>query len=211
MPAWPRRLHGSVWPVRYCPAYPQPPQQLGWPEPFPGQHFPHHPVCGLVRGIFFPPSLLHSQISSAQQAQGHVVCQPAQVRVSYSSRPTSFFSVSNSVSIRQREPVCQGLQRGILRSIGQVVAGFAAVPVPPVDGPVDFAGLAPAGRSHPLERSKGQLRGPWLPSATVISRQASSGNSSLRCSMGPSRNRVCGDARIPDTPHWSRQAPAATL
>ena len=22
----------------------KPPQQLGWPEPFPGQHFPHHPV-----------------------------------------------------------------------------------------------------------------------------------------------------------------------
>ena len=66
---------------------------------------------------------------------------------------------------------------GILRSIGQVVAGFAAVPVPAVDGPVDFAGLAPAGRSHPLGAEKvaawplaslghrnltpGLLRQPW--------------------------------------------------
>ena len=80
--------------------------------------------------------------------------------------------------------VCQGLQRGILRSIGQVVAGFAAVPVPAVDGPVDFAGLAPAGYGRTLWALKRYgCVGPWLPSATVISRQASSGNSSLRCSM----------------------------
>ena len=35
----------------------QPPQQLGWPEPFPGQHFPHHPVDLRPRdpGHLFPP------------------------------------------------------------------------------------------------------------------------------------------------------------
>ena len=76
MPAWRRGAwHGSVWPVRYCPAYLKPPQQLGWPEPFPGQHFPHHPVDLRPRdpGHLFPPSLLQAQQkSSAQQAQGHV-------------------------------------------------------------------------------------------------------------------------------------------
>ena len=57
----------------------QPPQQFSRPEPFPGQHLPHHPVdprlhegrlCGLVIwGIFFPPSLLQAQEKrSAQQA-----------------------------------------------------------------------------------------------------------------------------------------------
>ncbi len=46
--------------------------------------------------------------------------------------------------------LCQGLQRGILQSVGQVVAGFAAVQVPAVNGPVDFAGLPPAGWTHPL-------------------------------------------------------------
>ena len=44
------------------------PQQLGWPEPFPGQHFPHHPVDLRPRdpvGIFFPPSLLQAQQKSS--------------------------------------------------------------------------------------------------------------------------------------------------
>ena len=46
--------------------------------------------------------------------------------------------------------VCQGLQWGILRSVGQVVAGFAAIQIPAVNGPVDFAGLPPAGWTNPL-------------------------------------------------------------
>ena len=44
---------------------------------------------------------------------------------------------------------CQGLQRSVLRSVGQVVAGLAAVQVPAPDGSVDFAGLPPAGWPHP--------------------------------------------------------------
>ena len=53
-----------------------PPQQLSRPEPFPGQHFPHHPVDLRPRdpGHLSPPSLLQAQQKcSAQQAQGHVV------------------------------------------------------------------------------------------------------------------------------------------
>ena len=44
----------------------------------------------------------------------------------------------------------QGLQRCILRSIGQVVARFAAVQVPAVDSPVDLSGLAPVAGPLPL-------------------------------------------------------------
>ena len=32
----------------------KPPQQLGWPEPFPGQHFPHPPVD--LRSFLFSSS-----------------------------------------------------------------------------------------------------------------------------------------------------------
>ena len=99
----------------------------------------------VIRGIFSPPFLLQvQQECPAQQAQGHVVM-PAlpKLRVSYSSNPTSLFSVSNSVSIRHREPptYARVSNRSILRSVGQVVAGFAAVQIPAVNGPVDFAGL----------------------------------------------------------------------
>ena len=64
-------------------------------------------TCGLViRGIFFPPILLQGPAGTLPPA-GTWLCgdaSPPQLRVSYSSIPTSPFSVSNSVSIRQREP-----------------------------------------------------------------------------------------------------------
>ena len=94
----------------------QPPQQLIRPEPFPGQHFPHHPVDlgpGDPGHLSSPPILLQTQEKgSSQQAQGYVVVPaspepaPYQVRgrLSYSSSPTSLFSASNSVSIRHLEP-----------------------------------------------------------------------------------------------------------
>ena len=78
-------------------------------------------TCGLViRGIFFPPRLLQpKQERSGQQAQGYVVMQPAQLRVSYSSSLTSPFSVSNSVSMYHLEPptyarVSKGVSAGAL-------------------------------------------------------------------------------------------------
>ena len=46
--------------------------------------------------------------------------------------------------------VGQRLQGSVLGSVGQIVAGLAAVQVPAVDGPVDFAGLPLAGWPHPL-------------------------------------------------------------
>ena len=63
--------------------------------------------------------------------------------------------------------------------------GFAAVQVDrrqylPTVGPPP--GLAPPGGPHPLGTEPVDAR-PWLPWATVISRQASSGSSSPRCSM----------------------------
>ena len=100
----------------------KPPKQLSRPDLFPGQHLPHHPVDLRPRdpGHLFPPSLLQAQQEGlCQQAQGHMVCQPAQVRVSYSSRPTSLFSVSNSVSLRHLDPptyarVSNGVSSGAL-------------------------------------------------------------------------------------------------
>ena len=78
-------------------------------------------TCGLViRGIFSPPSLLQAQEKrSAQQTQGDVMMPSVQERVSYSSSPTSLFSVSNSVSMRHLEPptyvrVSNGVSSGAL-------------------------------------------------------------------------------------------------
>ena len=44
----------------------------------------------------------------------------------------------------------QRLQGSVLRGIGQVLAGLAAVQIPPEYGPALLAGLSPAGRPHPL-------------------------------------------------------------
>ena len=78
--------------------------------------------------------------------------------------------------------VGQRLQGSVLGSVGQIVAGLTAVQVPAVAAPVDFAGLPPAGWPHPLG-AEPVAAGTLASSATVISRQASSGNSPLRCSM----------------------------
>ena len=94
----------------------QPPQQLSRPEPFPGQHFPHHPVDlgpGDPGHLPPPPILLQIQEKgSSQQAQGHVVVPARPEPAPYLIRgpglvlvqPTSLFSVSNSVSMRHLEP-----------------------------------------------------------------------------------------------------------
>ena len=201
----------------------QPPQQLIRPEPFPGQHFPHHPVdprlhegrlCGLViRGIFPPQACCRlSKKSPAQQAQGHVVmpARPSaglvlvQPHVALLRLKLRFYTPPGA------SHVCQGLHRGILQSIGQVVAGFAAVQVPAVNGPVDFAGLPPACWTHPLS-AEPVAAGILASSATVISRQASSGNSSLRSSMVrrcPSRTSL-GLRGRPPNPWYCRTGPSS--
>ena len=56
----------------------------------------------------------------------------------------------------------QRFQGSLFRSVGQVVAGFASVQVAAVDGPVDFAGLPPAGWPHPL-RAEHTAAGPLAP------------------------------------------------
>ena len=100
----------------------EPPQQLIRPEPFPGQHLPHHPVDLRPRdpGHLFPQACCRlSRKAPPSRHRATWRCQPDQVRVSYSSSPTSLFSVSNSVSIRHREPptyvrVSSGVSSGAL-------------------------------------------------------------------------------------------------
>ena len=118
----------------------EPPLQLIRPEPFPGQHFPHHPVDLRPRdpGHLPPPPkpVADSAEKLRQQAQGHVVIQPprcaglvlVQPHVALLRLKLRFYTPPGA------SHVCQGLQRGILQSIGQVVAGFAAVQVPAVNG-----------------------------------------------------------------------------
>ena len=128
--------HGSVGPVRYCPAYPEP-QQLFRSEPFPGQHFPHHPVDLRPRdpGHLFPPKPVAGSAEKlrpagtgphgdASQPRCGVLVQP---HVAFLRLELRFYTPTGS------SHVCQGLQRGILRCIGQIVAGFAAV-IPAVNG-----------------------------------------------------------------------------
>ena len=108
----------------------------------------------------------------------------------------------------------QGLQGRVLGSVGQVVAGLAAVQVPAVDGPVDFARLPPAGWPRPLGAEPvaagtlASLGHRYLPPG--IPRQFIAA-----LLHGPaltvSQPGLAGaPARTPDTPHWSRPAPAAT-
>ena len=125
-----------------------------WPEPFPGQHFrDHHPVDLRPRdpGHLFPPPkpVAGSSGRSPSARAGHAVMPHGmpwdddlgaglvlvQAYVAFLRLELRFYTPTGS---RTRMPASP---RGILRSIGQVVAGFAAVQVPAVDGPVDFAGL----------------------------------------------------------------------
>ena len=128
-------------------------QQLFRSEPFPGQHFPHHPVDrGLViRGIFFPPRL-HSE--SAQQAQGHIDASP--------TSPTSLFSA---------ELRCQRDPPTYARVSNGVSSG-------PDSGPSGFR------RAYACWLDRTELRVVRLPSATVISRHASSVMASARSAIG---------------------------
>ena len=188
-------FHGSAGPVRYCPAYPPATAATLQARTVPGAAFPAPPgrppstrgqaLRPRDPGHLFPPSLLQAQQkSSAQQAQGHMVMPASpgaglvlvQPHVAFLRLELRFYTPTGS------SHVCQGLQRGILRRIGQIVAGFAAVQIPAVNGPVDFAGLAPAGWTHPLGTEQ-VAAGPWLPSATVISRHASSVMASARSAI----------------------------
>ena len=101
------------------------------------------------RGIFPPPpSLLHAQQKcSAQQAQGHMVM-PARPSAGLVLVQTHVALLSFELGLNAppgASHVCQGLQRGSLQSVGQVVAGFAAFQVTAVDGRLAFDGPAPVG------------------------------------------------------------------
>ena len=101
----------------------QPPQQLIRPELFPGQHFPHHPVDLRPRdpGHLFPPKPVAGSAEKLRPADTGLRGDASPPRRWSRTRPapTSLFSVSNSVSIRHREPptyarVSNGVSTGAL-------------------------------------------------------------------------------------------------
>ena len=171
-----RPWHGSVWRHTLM-SWVGSRQQLGGVESSRGSiSQTTWRTCGLViRGNFFPSNLVQAQQkSSAKQAQGHVgAASPLQVCTR--PGPTSLFRSQTAFLYANGEPptyarVSNGVSGS--KSFSLVVAwdSGAMDPLPAVDGPVDLAGLAPAGRSHPLGAEKVSCDGPWL-SATVISRQ----------------------------------------
>ena len=104
-------------------------------------------------GHLFPPSLLQAQQEGPNhKAHDHVMMPsspgagllPVQSHVALFGLELRFNAPSRTTHTGQ------GLQRGVLGSVGQVVAGLAAVQVPPVYGPEYFVGLPPAGWPHPL-------------------------------------------------------------
>ena len=107
-----RKRRCAAWRGSVCPFVAflgllQPPHQLIRPEPCPGQHLPDHPVN--LRpgdlGHLFPPILLQTQQKrSAQQAEGHVVMPARPGAGLVLIQPHIVFSVSNSVSMRHRDP-----------------------------------------------------------------------------------------------------------
>ena len=159
--------HGSVWPARCILASPPATAAVQPARTVPGAASPAPPGTPAVRDPrhLFPPSLLQAQQErSAQQAQSDVVMPARPEPAPYSIRGAGLVLVQPHVALfrlklRFYSPtgathVGQGLQGSVLRSIGQVVAGFAAVQVPAVNGPVDVAGLPPAGWTHPLRLNR---------------------------------------------------------
>ena len=170
----------------------------------------------VIRGIFFPPVLLQAQQErSTQQAHGYVVMPagPATGLVFVQAHVALF-----RLELRFNGPpgtahIGQGLQGSILGSVGQVVAGFAAVQVPAVDGPVDVAGLAPAGWTHPLGAELigagplASLGHRYLPPG--LRRQLSAALPPWSAAARP-RARACGAPPGPGMPDWSSPVPPAT-
>ena len=149
-------------------------------------------------------------VMPASPGAGLVLVQP---HVAFLRLELRFYSPHNGILPRRLRVWKPGNLWGV--GTDAVYSVNAAVLIPAVNGPVDFAGLTPAGWTHPLGTEQVAACSPWLPSATVISRHASSvmavgfvrpppvvRRSPLR-SLG-----LRGRPLIPDTPHWWRQTPA---
>ena len=152
----------------------QPLQQFTGSVPFLGQHLTHYPVhLGPGDpGHLFPPFLLQTQQESpAQQAQSDMVI-PAgpSTRLVFVQPHIALFGLKFGFNAPSRPAhVSQCVQGSVLRGVGQVVAGFATVQIPPEYGPELLAGLPPPGYPDPLgaehigSRSLGTLRHRYLP------------------------------------------------
>ena len=144
----------------------RPPQQLIRPEPFPGQHFPHHPVdCGLViRGIFSPKPVAGSagtlRPASAKRrgdARPPRACPVLDTGCGSRTRPVPrrSYPASNSVSMRTlshpRRPGSPG------EYPPERWTGSSGVRCRPGSGgkwPSGCRRLPPAGWTHPLRLNR---------------------------------------------------------
>ena len=116
-------------------------------------------TCGLGIRDIFPPNLLQAQQnSSAQRGHSHVV---ATARPGAGLVLIPAYVAPLRLELRfYTPPVVSYLRRGVLPTPGPPTgwylpeswtgnSGLAAAQVPAVDSPVDFAGLTPAGWTHP--------------------------------------------------------------
>ena len=107
----------------------------------------------VIRGIFFPHSCCRlSRKAPAQQAQGDMVI-PAgpSARLVFVQPHVALFGLEFGFNAPSRlAHVSQRVQGSVPRGVGQVVAGFATVQIPPEYGPELLAGLPPPGRPDPL-------------------------------------------------------------
>ena len=207
MPAWRRGAWmGAFGPFVTVLRILKPPQQLGWPEPFPGQHFPHHPVDLRPRdpGHLFPPKPVAGSAEKlrAQQAQGHVVMPASpgaglvlvQAYVAFLRLKLRFYTPTGA------SHVCQGLQRGGSGALDRC----SGVRCRPGSGGTTAQWISPGLRkSHPLGAEKVAA---WPAGWKVGRRNLTPGL--LRQLVAALLHGwryliaawVCGDARIPDTP-----------
>ena len=134
----------------------QPPQQLSRPEPFPGQQLSQHPVDLRPRdpGHHFPPNPVAGSAEKRRPAGRGPRGDASRPRCGSRTRPaphrsaqsrTPFRYATGSLPRRPGFPVGYPPERW---------TGSSAARCPPDSGdsrgPVDLAGLPPAGGTHPL-------------------------------------------------------------
>ena len=211
--------HGSVWPARCILASPPATAAVQPARTVPGAASPAPPGRPAVScpGHLFPPKPVAGSGETLRPAGIGPRDDAIPPRCGSPTRPAHVALLR--LELRFYAPpgathVCQGLQGRILRIVGQVVAGFAAVQVPAVNGPGDFAGLAPAGWTHPL-RAEPAAAGTL---ASLGHRNLTPGllrQFTAALLHGPPRRSAaarppawaCGGARSPDAPEMLRTGP----
>ncbi len=147
----------------------------------------------VIQGIFFPHPVAGSAGTPRRSGTCDVVMPASPEPAPYLIQGAGFVFVQAHVALLGLElsfnspsgaaHVGQGFQWSVLRSVGEVVTGFAVVQVPAIDHPEDLGGLSFTRYPHPLGAEEAGARPRAVRAAMVISRQASAGNAALRWAM----------------------------